>query len=203
MRGSGSRLRARIGEACPHASSFPLLAGRAFEGLLAPLQRERRTLARLARWGLCARRLLVAVLGMSMSALCLWRLFRAGYPPLGDRCAADPEWRVSIRRYFNVAGGGCLGEAPTGAHQNARPVAVAGQMPRLTVYRGDYPNSDGTAERDSCMSRTWPGSRCWRWRRWYAAAALVVHNLGRGRRCTVLEAATGAAVPVRIAGRAA
>ena len=133
---------------------------------------------------------------------------------LGDLCAADPEWRVSILRYFNVAGAhscGRLGEAPPGgAPRNlllAAAAVAAGGMPRLTVYGGDYPTRDGTAERDYLHVEDVARAHVLALAALERRGGLGVYNLGSGRGYTVLEAvraleaASGAAVPVRIAGR--
>ena len=132
---------------------------------------------------------------------------------LGHLCAADPEWRVSILRYFNVAGAHAsarLGEAPAGPPRTlllAAAAVAAGRMPRLTVYGGDYPTRDGTAERDYLHVDDVARGHVLALAALERRRGLAVHNLGSGRGYTVLEvvraleAASGAAVPVRIAGR--
>lgn len=73
---------------------------------------------------------------------------------LTDVAAADPAWRVALLRYFNPVGAhpsGRIGEDPQGIPNNLVPfiaqVAV-GRRERLSVFGGDYPTADGTAERD-------------------------------------------------------
>ncbi|ALX03520.1 UDP-glucose 4-epimerase GalE [Aeromicrobium erythreum] len=73
---------------------------------------------------------------------------------LTDVAAADPAWRVALLRYFNPVGAhpsGRIGEDPQGIPNNLVPfiaqVAV-GRRDRLSVFGGDYPTADGTAERD-------------------------------------------------------
>jgi UDP-glucose 4-epimerase len=73
---------------------------------------------------------------------------------LGDVVAADASWRAMLLRYFNPVGAhasGLIGEDPAGEPNNLMPyiaqVAV-GRRPRLRIYGGDYPTSDGTGVRD-------------------------------------------------------
>jgi UDP-glucose 4-epimerase len=73
---------------------------------------------------------------------------------LRDIAGADPLWRVMLLRYFNPVGAhesGLIGEDPAGIPNNLMPfvaqVAV-GRRPRLSVYGGDYPTTDGTGVRD-------------------------------------------------------
>ena len=67
---------------------------------------------------------------------------------------ADPEWSVTLLRYFNPIGAhesGMLGEDPRGIPNNLMPyisqVAI-GRRERLSVYGNDYPTPDGTGVRD-------------------------------------------------------
>ena len=113
---------------------------------------------------------------------------------LGDLCDADPEWRVSILRYFKVAGAhssGRLGEAPPGAPRNlllAAAAVAAGRMPRLTVYGGDYPTRDGTTERDYPHVEDVARAHVLALAALERRGGVTVHNLGSGRGYTVLEA---------------
>ena len=73
---------------------------------------------------------------------------------LRDHCAAHPEWRLAILRYFNPVGAhpsGQLGEDPLGTPDNLMPfvsqVAI-GRRPELAVFGNDYPTPDGTGVRD-------------------------------------------------------
>ena len=132
---------------------------------------------------------------------------------LRDVCTADPDWRVSVLRYFNAVGAhpsGEIGEDPTGVPRNLLPciaqVAV-GRRELLEVFGDDYPTRDGTCVRDylhvvdlarahiravDYLKRT-PG---------YA-----VHNVGTGRGHTVFEAlraferASGRSIPHRVVAR--
>ncbi|WP_300321682.1 UDP-glucose 4-epimerase GalE [Idiomarina sp.] len=73
---------------------------------------------------------------------------------LTDLTLADPEWSVSLLRYFNPIGAhpsGLIGEDPKGVPNNLLPfitqVAI-GRRDSLFVFGNDYPTEDGTCERD-------------------------------------------------------
>lgn len=73
---------------------------------------------------------------------------------LQDLAAADPQWRISLLRYFNPVGAhpsGLIGEDPNGIPNNLMPfisqVAV-GKRAQLSVFGSDYPTIDGTGVRD-------------------------------------------------------
>ncbi len=73
---------------------------------------------------------------------------------LGDIYRADPQWSISLLRYFNPIGAhesGLIGEDPNGIPNNLMPyiarVAI-GKLPQLTVFGGDYDTKDGTCIRD-------------------------------------------------------
>ena len=71
-----------------------------------------------------------------------------------DMQHADPEWSVTLLRYFNPVGAhesGRIGEDPSGIPNNLVPfiaqVAV-GRREHLNVFGNDYPTVDGTGVRD-------------------------------------------------------
>lgn len=73
---------------------------------------------------------------------------------LRDLYVSDPEWSISILRYFNPIGAhesGMIGEDPAGIPNNLMPyitkVAV-GELPQLQVFGNLYPTKDGTGVRD-------------------------------------------------------
>lgn len=73
---------------------------------------------------------------------------------LGDLHASDPEWSISLLRYFNPIGAhesGKIGEDPTGVPTNLIPyitkVAV-GQLSNVQIFGQNYPTADGTGVRD-------------------------------------------------------
>jgi len=132
---------------------------------------------------------------------------------LGDLYASDPEWRISLLRYFNPVGAhasGELGEDPRGAPNNLIPyiaqVAV-GRRTHLRVFGDDYPTPDGTGVRDyihvvdlalghlAALEHLRNGPR------------LTIHNLGTGKGTSVFEAlraferASGRTIPYRVEGR--
>ncbi|MDH4147126.1 MAG: UDP-glucose 4-epimerase GalE [Acidimicrobiia bacterium] len=133
---------------------------------------------------------------------------------LRDVAAAEPDWHVSLLRYFNPVGAhpsGDLGEDPRGIPNNLMPyimqVAV-GRREMLSVFGGDYPTRDGTCIRDyihvvdlarghlaalDALDRHGPGCRAF--------------NLGTGRGTTVLEMlaaasrAVGGPIPHEVVAR--
>jgi len=73
---------------------------------------------------------------------------------LRDVAAADPDWSITILRYFNPIGAhesGLIGEDPSGIPNNLLPyvsqVAV-GKMEKVRVFGNDYDTPDGTGVRD-------------------------------------------------------
>ena len=132
---------------------------------------------------------------------------------LRDVSANDASWKIALLRYFNPAGAhvsGLIGEDPNGIPNNLFPYVTrvaAGDLPRLAVFGGDYPTSDGTGVRDyvhvvdlalghlaavDALARS-PG--------------LLTVNLGTGRGYSVLDVvrafseASGRPVPYRIEER--
>ena len=73
---------------------------------------------------------------------------------LRDLHASDPEWAISILRYFNPVGAhksGVIGEDSHGIPNNLAPYiaqVAAGKLPCLNVFGGDYDTPDGTGVRD-------------------------------------------------------
>jgi UDP-glucose 4-epimerase len=132
---------------------------------------------------------------------------------LKDLSVSDPQWEISLLRYFNPVGAhssGLIGENPAGIPNNLMPfvaqVAV-GKLPRLKVFGGDYPTRDGTGVRDyihvvdlalghlAAMEKL--------------SAGCQACNLGTGRGYSVLEvvaafeAASGRPIPYEIVERRA
>lgn len=73
---------------------------------------------------------------------------------LRDLGSAQPDWEITLLRYFNPIGAhpsGQIGEDPNGIPNNLLPfisqVAV-GKRDRLRVFGNDYPTRDGTGVRD-------------------------------------------------------
>lgn len=73
---------------------------------------------------------------------------------LEDLYKSDPEWKISILRYFNPVGAhesGLIGEDPEGIPNNLMPFiqrVAAGELKELTIFGNDYNTPDGTCRRD-------------------------------------------------------
>ena len=73
---------------------------------------------------------------------------------LRDLNTADPEWSITILRYFNPVGAhesGLIGESPNGIPNNLMPYiakVASGKLEKLHVFGADYPTRDGTGVRD-------------------------------------------------------
>ena len=110
---------------------------------------------------------------------------------LRDVCIADPEFEVTLLRYFNPVGAhksGLIGEDPGGLPNNLLPyvtqVAI-GKLERVNVFGGDWDTPDGTGIRDyihvvdlakghtAALERSKPGAHA--------------YNLATGKGVSVLE----------------
>lgn len=73
---------------------------------------------------------------------------------LTDICKADPNFSVSLLRYFNPIGAhesGLIGELPNGIPNNLMPYitqVAKGKLEKLRIFGNDYPTIDGTGIRD-------------------------------------------------------
>jgi UDP-glucose 4-epimerase len=73
---------------------------------------------------------------------------------LTDAIKANPDFSVSLLRYFNPVGAhesGLIGEAPNGIPNNLMPYVAQvakGKLEKLRVFGNDYPTVDGTGVRD-------------------------------------------------------
>lgn len=73
---------------------------------------------------------------------------------LTDVAKANPNFSVSLLRYFNPVGAhesGLIGEAPNGIPNNLMPYitqVAKGKLKQLRVFGNDYPTVDGTGVRD-------------------------------------------------------
>ncbi|MDR3072040.1 MAG: UDP-glucose 4-epimerase GalE [Clostridiales Family XIII bacterium] len=71
-----------------------------------------------------------------------------------DLSASDPEWAVTLLRYFNPIGAhpsGLIGEDPQGIPNNLVPYVAkvaAGQLATIHIWGDDYDTPDGTGVRD-------------------------------------------------------
>jgi len=132
---------------------------------------------------------------------------------LRDLHRADPEWRISILRYFNPVGAdpsGRIGEDPNGIPNNLMPyisqVAV-GKLPEVHVFGDDYSTPDGTGVRDYIHVTDLADGHLSALKALEKRPGVMVHNLGTGRGYSVLEVvkayqqAAGRKVNYRIVGR--
>ena len=134
---------------------------------------------------------------------------------LKDLAASDPEWNISILRYFNPVGAhpsGEIGEDPLGIPNNLLPfvtqVAV-GTLEKLRVFGDDYPTPDGSCIRDYIHVMDLAQAHLAALGKLEENPGIIIHNIGTGRGYSVLEIvkafeqATGQKVPYEIAGRRA
>jgi UDP-glucose 4-epimerase len=132
---------------------------------------------------------------------------------LRDLAASDPEWNISILRYFNPVGahpGGEIGEDPLGIPNNLLPyitkVAV-GELEMLSVFGDDYPTPDGSCIRDYIHVMDLAEAHLAALAKLSENPGVITHNIGTGRGYSVLEVvsgfeqATGQKIPCRMAGR--
>jgi len=134
---------------------------------------------------------------------------------LRDLYVADPEWNVSLLRYFNPVGAhksGRIGEDPAGIPNNLMPyiaqVAV-GKLAELSVFGDDYDTPDGTGVRDYIHVVDLALGHVAALARLTGKTGVEVFNLGTGKGYSVLEMvrafgdACGRDIPFRIAPRRA
>jgi len=132
---------------------------------------------------------------------------------LKDLAASDPDWNISILRYFNPVGahpGGEIGEDPLGIPNNLLPyvtqVAV-GTLEQLSVWGDDYDTPDGTCIRDYIHVMDLAAAHLSALKKLQENPGIIIHNIGTGRGYSVLEVvhgferATGQKIPYRIATR--
>ena len=135
---------------------------------------------------------------------------------LASLAASEPGWRIGCLRYFNPVGAhpsGRIGEDPNGIPNNLFPfvsqVAV-GRRPKLQVFGGDWPTTDGTGMRDYIhVMDLAEGHRAALDVLLAEEPQLLCVNLGSGTGNSVLEvvtsfeAASGRAVPYQVVERRA
>ncbi|NOI88337.1 UDP-glucose 4-epimerase GalE [Vibrio sp. 99K-1] len=115
---------------------------------------------------------------------------------LTDFHKANPEWSITLLRYFNPVGAhqsGLLGEDPQGIPNNLLPfvaqVAV-GRRDKLGVFGNDYPTSDGTGVRDYIHVVDLAEGHLAALNKVGSQRGLHVFNLGTGQGNSVLEMVT-------------
>ncbi|KHF38268.1 UDP-glucose 4-epimerase GalE [Halalkalibacter okhensis] len=130
---------------------------------------------------------------------------------LKDVGKANPDFSISILRYFNPVGAhesGLIGEAPNGIPNNLMPYitqVAKGKLDKLQVFGNDYPTVDGTGVRDYIHVMDLAEG--------HVAAlnnlsnGIHIYNLGTGKGTSVLELvnafekANTIKIPYKIIGR--
>jgi UDP-glucose 4-epimerase len=134
---------------------------------------------------------------------------------LADLQAAEPDWSLTLLRYFNPVGAhpsGQMGEDPQGIPNNLMPfiaqVAV-GRRERLSVFGDDYDTPDGTGVRDYIHVMDLADGHLAALKCVGQKRGLHIYNLGTGQGSSVLEMigafskASGRPVPYEICPRRA
>lgn len=129
---------------------------------------------------------------------------------LQDLFIADPEWSISILRYFNPIGAhksGLLGEDPCGVPNNLMPyitkVAI-GELSKLKIFGNSYPTIDGTGVRDYLHVTDLALGHLAALEKTMKTNQIDMYNLGTGRGYSVLEVvrafekATGLNIPYQM-----
>ena len=112
---------------------------------------------------------------------------------LSDLYRAEPDWSITLLRYFNPVGAhpsGSMGEDPQGLPNNLMPfiaqVAV-GRRDKLAVFGNDYPTPDGTGVRDYIHVMDLADGHVAALQAVGAKDGLHIYNLGTGHGSSVLE----------------
>ncbi|EPS0984320.1 UDP-glucose 4-epimerase GalE [Vibrio vulnificus] len=112
---------------------------------------------------------------------------------LTDFHKANPDWSITLLRYFNPVGAhesGLLGEDPQGIPNNLLPfvaqVAV-GRREKLGVFGDDYPTPDGTGVRDYIHVIDLADGHLAALNKVGQQPGLHIFNLGTGQGNSVLE----------------
>ena len=132
---------------------------------------------------------------------------------LTDTAKANPEFCVSLLRYFNPVGAhqsGLIGEEPNGVPNNLMPYitkVAKGKLPQLRVFGNDYDTTDGTGVRDYIHVVDLAEGHVAAIEK--LTSGVHIHNLGTGEGTSVLqlvhafERANGIKIPYEIVGRRA
>ncbi|MDW6004598.1 UDP-glucose 4-epimerase GalE [Vibrio mangrovi] len=132
---------------------------------------------------------------------------------LSDFQHANPDWSITLLRYFNPVGShpsGEIGEDPQGIPNNLMPfvsqVAV-GRRECLSVFGHDYPTKDGTGVRDYIHVMDLADGHIAALQKVGTKSGLHVYNLGTGVGYSVLdmvhafEKACGKTIPYQLVER--
>ncbi|WP_145498207.1 UDP-glucose 4-epimerase GalE [Yersinia bercovieri] len=112
---------------------------------------------------------------------------------LQDVQLADPQWNMTILRYFNPVGAhpsGLMGEDPQGIPNNLMPfiaqVAV-GRRESLAIFGNDYPTPDGTGVRDYIHVVDLADGHVAAMKKLHNQPGVHIFNLGAGVGSSVLQ----------------
>jgi UDP-glucose 4-epimerase len=112
---------------------------------------------------------------------------------LADIKISDPEWSITLLRYFNPVGAhqsGLIGEDPNGIPNNLMPyisqVAV-GRLKELRVLGNDYPTPDGTGVRDYIHVMDLADGHVKALQGPFVQEGPAIYNLGTGHGSSVLD----------------
>lgn len=132
---------------------------------------------------------------------------------LADLVVAEPEWSITLLRYFNPVGAhpsGTMGEDPQGIPNNLMPFiaqVTVGRREKLAVFGNDYATPDGTGVRDYIHVMDLADGHIAALQAVGTQAGLHIYNLGTGKGSSVLDMvnafsqACGKAVPYEICPR--
>lgn len=112
---------------------------------------------------------------------------------LKDLANADPQWSITLLRYFNPVGAhpsGTMGEDPQGIPNNLTPyitqVAI-GRREKLSVFGDDYDTVDGTGVRDYIHVMDLADGHVAALDYKLAETGVHIYNLGTGQGYSVLQ----------------
>ncbi len=130
---------------------------------------------------------------------------------LKDVAIADPNWNITLLRYFNPVGAhesGLLGEEPTETPTNLMPFVAkvaTGELPEVKVNGNDYDTPDGTGIRDYIHVVDLARGHVAALKN--STAGLKIYNLSTGHGTSVLEliadyqTASGQTIAYTVVGR--
>jgi len=134
---------------------------------------------------------------------------------LKDVATSNPEFQVTILRYFNPIGAhpsGLIGEDPNGRPNNLMPIIMKvaqGEIPELAICGNDYETPDGTCVRDYIHVVDLARGHVAALNAMDESKQVRIYNLGAGKGVSVMEMvkafskASGRPLPHKIVGRRA
>lgn len=132
---------------------------------------------------------------------------------LRDLSVADPQWQISILRYFNPVAAhssGFIGEDPNGIPNNLMPYIAqvgVGKLACLSVFGDDYDTPDGTGVRDYIHVMDLAQAHLLALKALKQGSGCNAYNIGTGEGYSVLqmvaafERASGVKIPYEIKAR--